>query len=75
MKEQTDEPIYAEANNNFLKEVSSFGTPLVRGLRTTLNILLNVNFTEGLLESFHVIRIGWVEQQEKHSSPISNIYN
>ena len=42
MKGQIDEPIYAEANNNFLKEVSSFGTTLVSRLGTTLNILLNV---------------------------------
>ena len=42
MKGQIDEPVYAEANNNFLKEVSSFGTTLVSRLGTTLNTLLNV---------------------------------
>ena len=36
MKGQTDEPIYAEANNNFLKDVSSLRTTLVSGLGTTL---------------------------------------
>ena len=35
MKGQTDEPIYAEANNNFLKEVRSLGTSLVSRLETT----------------------------------------
>ena len=43
MKEQTDEPIYAEANNNFAKEVS---------LETTLNILLKFKSTRGLLKTF-----------------------
>lgn len=38
MKGKTDEPIYAEANNNFSKEVSDLGTTLVSGLRTTLYI-------------------------------------
>lgn len=52
MKGQTEETIYAEANNNFLKEVSSFETILVElsilvsDLRTTLNISLNVKSTE-----------------------------
>ena len=43
MKGQIDEPIYAEANNNFLKEVRSFGTTLVSPLGTALNILSNVD--------------------------------
>ena len=42
MKGQIDEPIYAEANNNFLKEVSSFVTTLVSLLGTALDILSNV---------------------------------
>lgn len=40
MKEQTDEPIYAEANYNVVKEVS---------LETTLNILLKFKFIRGCL--------------------------
>ena len=42
MKGHIDEPIYAEANNNFLKDVSSFGTTLIGSLGTALNILSNV---------------------------------
>ena len=45
MKEQTDEPIYAEANNNFAKDVSGLGTTAVSGLGTALIILLNLKST------------------------------
>ena len=45
MKGQTDETIYAEANNNFLKEVSSLRPTLVSSLGTTSKILLNVKST------------------------------
>lgn len=73
MKGQIDEPIYTEANNNFLKDASSFGTTLVSSLGTTLNILLNVKSTWCWL---HMLsrHLNWVEQQVKHSSPISDIY-
>ena len=56
MKGQIDEPIYAEANNNFLKEVSSFGTTLVSRLGTTLNILLNVTWRS--LQVFTSLELG-----------------
>lgn len=32
MKGQTDEPIYAEANNNFAKGVSGLGNTVVSGI-------------------------------------------
>ena len=56
MKGQIDEPVYAEANNNFLKEVSSFGTTLVSRLGTTLNILLNVTWRS--LQVFTSLELG-----------------
>ena len=58
MKGQTDEPIYAEANNNFLKEVSSLRTTLVSGLGTTFKKFTKRQIYLTLTLSFLVISIG-----------------
>ena len=63
MKGQTDEPIYAEANNNFLKDVSSLRTTLVSGLGTTLKKFAKRQIYLTLTLSFLVIGIGQGSRQ------------